>query len=80
MKDLRSEVEKLRRDPETITDDLIKLFCSWALEVIGSEDALNVAREIRKIVGKKGKVTEDMVWGGCVMRELAIKKIEEVGE
>ena len=29
MKNLREEIEKLKRDPETITDDLVKLFRSW---------------------------------------------------
>ena len=39
-KSIRKEIEKLKRDPETITDDLVKLFRSWALGCIGKDEVI----------------------------------------
>ena len=33
-KSIREEIEKLKKDPETITDDLINLFRFWSLDIL----------------------------------------------
>ncbi len=37
---LKEELEKLKKDPETITEDLIKLCRKWALEMVGENSGL----------------------------------------